>query len=77
VHPTFNQSDSVRQRYAFGELADHHKALSQRDFENAVPRIRSCLRYFPAHNSGLLVIFGFGISHLSVTRLSQYISDAR
>jgi AraC-like DNA-binding protein len=34
-HSTFDQSDSVRQRYAFGELADHHKALSQREY--AIP----------------------------------------
>jgi hypothetical protein len=54
VHPTFNQSDSVRQRYAFGELADDHKILSQRNIEMpclgsdfvcviSLPTIEACL----------------------------------
>ena len=54
MHPTFNQSDSVRQRYAFGELADDHKILSQRDIEMpclgsdlvcviSLPTIEACL----------------------------------
>jgi hypothetical protein len=53
-HSTFDQSDSVRQRYAFGELADHHKALSRRDIEMpclgsdlvcviSLPTIQACL----------------------------------